>query len=49
MSAHRRAGDDSRVLEAVYKALAEGMTQREVSALVQAAYAHVSDFPDTRA
>jgi len=30
-----------RVYEAVYKALAEGMTQREVSALVQAAYARV--------
>ena len=33
-----------RVYEAVYKALAEGMTQREVSALVQAAYARVG-FP----
>jgi Xaa-Pro dipeptidase len=30
-----------RVYEAVYKALAEGMTQRDVSALVQAAYARV--------
>ncbi|HEY3837510.1 MAG TPA: Xaa-Pro peptidase family protein [Bryobacteraceae bacterium] len=30
-----------RVYEAVYKSLAEGMTQREVSALVQAAYARV--------
>ena len=33
-----------RVYEAVYKALAEGMTQRDVSALVQAAYARVG-FP----
>jgi Xaa-Pro dipeptidase len=30
-----------RVYEAVYKSLAEGMTQRDVSALVQAAYARV--------
>ncbi len=30
-----------RVYEAVYKALAEGMTQRDVSALVQAAYGRV--------
>lgn len=33
-----------RVYEAVYKALAEGMTQRDVSALVQAGYARVG-FP----
>jgi Xaa-Pro dipeptidase len=33
-----------RVYDAVYKSLAEGMTQREVSALVQAAYARVG-FP----
>ena len=33
-----------RVYEAVYKALAEGMTQRDVSGLVQAAYARVG-FP----
>ncbi len=33
-----------RVYDAVYKALAEGMTQRDVSALVQAAYARVG-FP----
>ena len=30
-----------RVYEAVYKALSEGMTQRDVSALIQAAYARV--------
>ncbi len=30
-----------RVYEAVYKALAEGMTQRDVSALIQAAYSRV--------
>lgn len=33
-----------RVYEAVYKSLAEGMTQRDVSALIQAAYARVG-FP----
>lgn len=33
-----------RVYEAVYKALAEGMTQRDVNALIQAAYARVG-FP----